>query len=213
VLRPFSFWEAAMREVPSDTILWGELWVPGRHASQVKTAIISEDPRLRWDVFASPTFAANTPLETLDLACRAWKLTFIPWYPADLMGFPPVGGDVEGYVLKDANLLNWRKYKPHHDIDLVVTDVKDGRGKYLGLVGALVCSTVEGHNVASVSGMTDKQRIEMSLADDLVGRICEVRYQYVGTAGRLRHPRFVRWREDKQPEECTLSQDPELEGY
>jgi len=43
--------------------------------------------------------------------------------------------------------------------------------------------------------------------------VMEVSYQYVGDKGRLRHPNFVRWREDKPAAECTLSQDDDLVYY
>lgn len=38
------------------------------------------------------------------------------------------------------------------------------------------------------------------------GAVCEVEYQDVASKGRLQHPRFVRWRDDKLAEECFISQ-------
>ena len=124
---------------------------------------------------------------------------------------------VEGWVFKVSNYHGWWKLKVVKTVDLVVTGLKDGRGKYLGLVGALKCSTWRwGSNlklveVAAVSGMTDEQRVDIDSGH--VGRVCEVAYQLVGSRGRLRHPRFVRWRPDKRAEDCTLSQDMETIGW
>lgn len=58
--------------------------------------------------------------------------------------------------------------------------------------------------VARISGMDDEQREQMSAErDDLIGRVCEVKAQAKGGKFRLRHPRFIRWREDKPAWECV----------
>lgn len=122
---------------------------------------------------------------------------------------------IEGFMLKKAETIPvWFKLKVEDTADVIVTGVKDGDGKYLGLVGALLCSVLgsEGQmiEVASVSGMTDDERYEITEMHDkhnsLVGRVCEIKYQCVAAQGRLRHPRFLRFREDKNPMECTIAQ-------
>lgn len=64
--------------------------------------------------------------------------------------------------------------------------------------------------VANVSGMTDDVREQLSFPDagdpPLLGRVCEVEYNLVAAQGRLRHPRFKRWRDDKPAAECTADQ-------
>jgi hypothetical protein len=99
---------------------------------------------------------------------------------------------IEGFVLKASD---WYKFKVENTCDLKVTGIKLGEGKYTGHCGALLCSDKNGE-VASVGGMTDEIRFKISYFD--IGRIVEVKYQEIGSQGRLRHPRFVRWRDDKK---------------
>lgn len=193
------------RYVPAGTVLLGELTAPGRPASSVKTAINDGDCRLTY--FAVETLTAEYPLELLSTCFAMWQLPFagfrtLPegWSPRDLMEEAAEMG-AEGWVLKDGNLLNWRKLKCKRTVDLVVLDVEDGEGKYLGLMGSLVCGTADGRVICNASGMTDDERTDMSLTSP-VGRVVEIEYQYVGSGGKLRHPRFKRFRDDKTPAEC-----------
>ncbi len=122
---------------------------------------------------------------------------------------------IEGFMLKKQDTLPvWFKLKVEDTADVIVTGVKEGDGKYLGLVGALLCSVINPDGsmteVASVSGMTDDERYEITemfdVTKNLIGRVIEIKYQCVAAQGRLRHPRFLRFREDKNPMECTIDQ-------
>lgn len=117
----------------------------------------------------------------------------------------------EGWVLKDGNYENWLKLKPVNEIDLVVTDIWPGKGKYEGFAGSLECSTTEGHILCNCSGMTDDVREQLSTDD--IGRVVEVQYDRLGAKGRLRFPQFARWRDDKTPDDCPITQDPQVEEY
>lgn len=201
--------------VPRGHRIVGELYVPGEKASYVKTAIKQRDKRLTFEAFAVPSMPQLTSLEDVELMLTKWGVGFIPYVLTDALEsifdildvLPP---DVEGYVLKNEHLGTWYKYKPKCTIDLIVHDVKWAeRGKFLGLVGSLVCKTTEGIIVANVSGMDDATRVYLD--ESCIGRVCEVSYQYVGSQGKLRHPVFERWRDDKSASECGLEQDEELE--
>lgn len=202
----------AWRRLPRGVIVVGELYVPGYPASEVKSALANDPKRLRFEAFATSSLDPMAKMEDLSLQMAQYGFLMVPLvnYPAEPFG--PLPEDVEGYVFKDTHLTGWAKWKPVKTIDLIVVDTLDGTGKFLGYIGSLVCATYNGPIVAHTSGMTDLERAEMTL-DSPIGRVVEVAYQYVGAKGRLRHPRFVRFRDDKRPAQCGLWQDPFLEKY
>jgi sporulation protein YlmC with PRC-barrel domain len=203
----------SMFRLPAESIVLGELIAPGKMASYVPTAIKRRE-ELRFIAFAVHGIEL---LEETGLWCIKHGIEFAPYYGprescgshwlGEFSGVPDLRG-TEGIVFKDGAWTNWRRYKPTKTIDLIVDDITDGDGKYIGLVGSLVCKTAEGDVVANVSGFTDEERFELSSKD--IGRVVEVAYQYVGSKKKLRHPRFVRFRDDKGPQECTRDQDPDL---
>lgn len=190
--------------VPGGYGICGELWIPGEKASAVKTAIKEQDERLKFTAWAVQGLHADWHLADVQHWCEGYGFEFAKWWystPAEL----PV--DAEGYVFKDGNRLNVIKWKPVRTIDAVVTGIVPGKGQHTGRVGALLVS-VEGREIASVGGMALNERLSMS--DESIGKVVEVAYQYVGSKGRLRHPRFIRFRDDKDPDQCLLSQDSDL---
>lgn len=210
-------------------ILLGEMYYPDMPASYVKSGLAHGDKTLNIEFFAilkCPGYMfselEDLPLqETAYIADKA-GFHFVPFFVLDGAIYPKeqfvyatqMVKDIEGFVYKDGNLLNWRRWKNTNTIDLIVTGFTLGEGKYVGKIGSLIVSTIEGYEVASISGMTDEEREEMTklaLTGGLQGLVCEVSYQLVGSKGRLRHPNFVRWRDDKENVDCTLSQDPDLE--
>lgn len=220
-------WYERARWIPAGSVIEGELWRPGEPASYVKTGIKQQDQHLRLDVFAVPRWRYqeqhSQTLSWAEARANELSLAFAPWahwlgdYLTDLralmrfVGWEP--SETEGVVLKKANYHGWYKLKMTRTVDLVVTGFVDGEGKYLGNTGALRCSVVLPNSktleVACVSGMDDDTRALIDEQADL-GRVVEVEYQYVGSGGRLRHPRFKRWRDDKNAtsEDCGPEQDP-----
>lgn len=219
-------WLARLASMPNKSSIDGELYLPGRKASDVKTAIKESDPELQFCAFAVPYWEYDrlytSTLEWAMSVCTNLGLQFSSFHKLDTPGpvdvtswlaaCPP---EIEGYVLKAANYHKWYKIKPVKTVDAVVTGIAGGKGKYEGMCGALLCSVYDAHmnlvEVCACSGMTDIERAAIDMSD--VGRVVEVKYQEVLTHGRLRHPNFVRWREDKRPSECTISQDLELLRY
>lgn len=100
----------------------------------------------------------------------------------------------------------WMKVKPEETYDVEIIGVKPGKGKYEGTLGALRYS-YKGRE-CSTSGMTDAERDEwwkLHKAGKLNGRMVEVKCAGETNRGALRHPRFVRFRDDKSPEGTKTS--------
>lgn len=90
----------------------------------------------------------------------------------------------------------WVKVKDKETHDLTITGYKEGRNRLTGTLGALL--TAQG-NVGT--GFTRAHRdVLWAARDTLVGRIVEVDATEYTSKGKLRHPRFIRLREDKDKE-------------
>lgn len=225
----FCKWYDAALALPRGVSLLGEIWLPGHRSEAIKTAIKDENDRLQFDVFAIDNWRFNDelhnrlhgmPLEEVAELSSSLGFPFIPYFdhPFTIEQLQKAQRDnnagIEGFVLKNGNLLDWVKLKPRKTLDVVVTRLLPGQGKYNMQVGSLVCNTSEGYEVASVSGMNDRQRQWMTNhSDEILGHVIEVEYQNVGANGRLRHPAFVRVREDKEINQCPVSQDDDLRIY
>jgi ATP-dependent DNA ligase len=130
----------------------------------------------------------------------------------------------EGVILKDSQApyaQGWAKVKRHATFDVIITGyeeptkiTKKSSGEESasrlydnGWIGALVFGQYfEGKlvNFGSCSGMDDAMREEISLnKEKYIGKVIEVMCQERLVSGRLRHPRFLRFRPDKNPEECV----------
>lgn len=115
---------------------------------------------------------------------------------------------LEGVMLKAPDgLYRWKrvtvrsgemlKVKPYKTEDLEVTDIYDGEGKYVGMAGGVVVD-FNGVAVRCGSGFDDATREAMAKSpDDYIGKVAEIRYLEVTEDGSLRHPSFLRWREEK----------------
>ncbi|MGW8177344.1 MAG: ATP-dependent DNA ligase [bacterium] len=121
----------------------------------------------------------------------------------------------EGVILKHRDALygdhlSWVKVKREETFDVVITGFKDPKETSIktsgeesatkfaerGWIGAIEFD----HNgvIGYCSGMDEGTREFISTNPDAcVGRVIEVRAQEVLESGALRHPRFVRFREDK----------------
>lgn len=207
----YHWWEK-MKRFPPGIVVEFEMFSPEHGAEYVKTAL-KHGHALDALAFSTTALPPDASLVEVDRFMHKYGLYTPDYFHAvndiDAMLKWAEAARYEGLVLKAGNYEEWYKVKIEDTIDLIVTGFKLGRGKYIGLIGSLECSTLEGQLVCNCSGMSDAERLAIDEETDL-GRVVEVKYQRVGSDGRLRHPRFVRWRDDKDASGCSISQDPVL---
>ena len=85
------------------------------------------------------------------------------------------------------------KLKPFEDAEARVIDYVGGKGKYQGMVGALLVEDAQGRRFRLGSGLSDVQRQRPPVIGSLVS------YRYQGRTGRDL-PRFARFLRERQPE-------------
>lgn len=97
----------------------------------------------------------------------------------------------EGLVLRRGK--TWLKVKPEETHDVLITDVIEGTGKYIGMLGAFVT-----HMGKVGTGLDDIERKTFwEQRDSMIGQTIEVSCMHLTDTGKFRHPRFVRLRPDK----------------
>ena len=97
------------------------------------------------------------------------------------------------------------KIKPVADFDLKVIQVVEGEGKYVGMMGALLCEGFDDGKLIRVSvgsGFSDEQRAEIwknrrKALGQTVVVMCDAVTQSNTGEYSLRFPRFKTFRDDK----------------
>lgn len=131
----------------------------------------------------------------------------------------------EGLIIKDQDALygkGWSKMKRAHDVSTVCMGFKSGTGKYEGQIGAIQLGvymertsfgslTTDGESkmelveIGFASGMDDALRLEMTeCPDDYIGSVVDVHTQGLTSGNRLRHPTYIRFRDDLNSGDCTM---------
>lgn len=183
---------------PGELVL-GELFVDGGTSHDVASVICKEPTKKGiFEAFYSPNvhsfeeFYASLgerDIPTIKMTAKSDKI-------------PP---GYEGFVLKQSYHPNtpfgWMKWKPVQTIDLRVTGFEfstEGRHFRNRSIKNVLAQTDDGGIKVRIGTMDDGVREHMTLYRDFwIGKIIEVRYQFVTSKGSLRHPRYVRMRDDK----------------
>ena len=95
----------------------------------------------------------------------------------------------EGLIIRQGT--KYYKVKPKDTADVRITGVQPGTGKHIGRMGALLTKYGK-----VGTGFTDAEREETWE----IGSIIEAEYMEMTKANKMRHPRFLRRREDKTEE-------------
>lgn len=220
-----------IESLPSGSIIQAEMHIPGQAASLVPTYLNEANPGLEIIPFAIHTWCRKKYTGTI--AQAEGLLQDYGWGVPDRvdlynepMHLTEEGvksllasarkRKIEGWVVKasqipDAFGAGWYKIKPTKTVDGVVLRVYTSTSdSYAGGLKAIEIGVYAEDGtmveIASVgSGFEAAYRMNTYLPS-LVGRVAEVEYDCVAGQGRLRFPRFVRWRGDKPAHQCTIDQ-------
>lgn len=92
---------------------------------------------------------------------------------------------------------SWMKLKPSDEIDGFIIGKTEGKGKFYGLIGSLICEAEDG-STFTISGMTDAERLDFTENfDQYLGQWVTATYMERDTQGGYRHPQFNRMHEEK----------------
>lgn len=228
-------WFSKIAQLPPRTVVVGEIVAADRNmhplpASEVPTAL--RNGQILFYAYGLPAFAGK-PVHTFDETdslltalniLQARKIHVparerTPVSPSEMPSYLDLFYDAarqagaEGVVLKSSPYDDWFKVKVERTVDAFILGFKAGTGRNKDNVGSLVVGVYDDAGqvveIAAASGLSDVVRARLANQDDrdrLLDAVVEVRYQYVGAKGRLRHPRFARFREDKRPDQCLHSQ-------
>jgi ATP-dependent DNA ligase len=203
--------QALASDIPVD----GELHWPGHTSTDVTTALKNKSPELQFTGFYLPLFSGK-PLEHrsrikamgLQVPALFGPESYITAPSIQVLKETAHQRKLEGWVLKEESSSAWWKIKLEETYDLIVTGFNlSTEGRHEGMLKSLKCSAYIGDTlveVANVSGMNDETRYAFDEDAD-VGRVVEVKANLVAARGRLRHPCFVRWRDDKPAKSCVLN--------
>lgn len=204
----------SVKALATDIFIDGELVWPGHESTDVPTGIKNNEPEMDFVGFRLPVWDGLVmPDEHHDIigqyGIRSPKLFDTGYEDVEdlnvdaLKTFAGIK-HYEGWVLKERCLEHkWWKLKLEWAYDLVILDyVISTSGRHKGKLKSMTCGLADGTVKANVSGMSDTERYAFNPAKD-IGRVIEVKANGIASQGKLRHPRFIRFRPDKSREECT----------
>lgn len=219
---PVVYLQDSLRSLTPGTVLDGEVYAGSWGATQsIMTRSIPHVPNdllpaaelLVFDVLqVGVDSTVDLPLnERLDIvgALGSMGLPFIHDLPTSVavceenhvanleLGF-------EGSVVKKLDSLyrpgkrpTWVKVKSEETEDCTILGYKDGKGSFQGLVGALIVG-LESGVTTTVSGFSLEQRVAFTRRPgEFQGKTVEIKHNGIMKSGKPRHPRFFRFRPDK----------------
>jgi ATP-dependent DNA ligase len=203
--------------LPHGTIVDGELHQVGEPASNIPHLIKARSVDLEFQPFCVP-MAEGIDLRRIDFMLRDTVMSDLGWSPPQQLEAWSLDErelkrdalrlGIEGFVLKESHCSGWWKVKPQPTVDAFVVGVVPGKGKHITRNGALVVAVYDGSEkriIANVGKGNDEMWRDLS-REDVLFRTCEVAHEGVQSKGRLKFSSFLRWRDDKLPQECLLMQ-------
>ncbi len=116
----------------------------------------------------------------------------------------------EGLVFKSPTHIfgeNFIRVKRFYTRDFVCVHITEGGGRLAGSMGSLVGAVYDNGTLKTMvsvgGGFTDAQRREIwEHRERYIGKVFEVKAWALFDSGSLRHPNFIRWRDDKEVGDC-----------
>jgi len=211
--------------LPCVTEIFAELHCPGVFATSVPTMLNGADERLQLSVFACPILGRlDLTAEPLDLVMNRLRFSFdmnvirVGKYDGrsrkNLLQSAAIQ-KIEGWVLKESHMEGWYKLKPVRTIDAIIVDHQESDSKaYAGCLKSVSLGLVNDDGTIHDLGMCGggfSKKFKLSLdtvhlRNDLIDKVIEVAYQSITPGKKLQFPRFIRFRDDKDPDQCTVEQ-------
>lgn len=209
---------------PDDVNLDGELF-GGRGKFQSTVGIAKTDGSKHWDqlvykVFDAPSLSDKkfeARMERAQDIVKETKSSYIEWVEhtqcTSLAHLDEVFDEIEklggeGLMIRQPASLyvegrssSLLKIKSFHDGEAVVITHEDGKGKYVGMTGALRCRMASGKEFKCASGLSDEQRAK----PPRVGSVIVYKCQELTNDGIPRFPVFLGIAADK-----TCATDPAI---
>lgn len=162
----------------------------------------------------------------LDMLCRETEENpalvpsqIYPPHPEIVEGWLETGGEGgmvkridRPYVQWSRPKDTWYKLKYQMDADVVVMGFTQGQGKFRHTIGAIQFGQYRGGHLeyrGQCSGMTDAVRESIfdsrrnhNASDKFMGRVMTISHNGIQRPA-FRHPQWLRWRDDKEPEDCV----------
>ncbi len=222
----------SVERLPQETILRCELHVFNVHASSVPTLTNNADPRLLLSPFKIEQWDGRAG-DFLTSFYMEWKLlndhfpvvpdyisidkvtfgTIINLSPFDInmLKQMAIKQGIEGWVVKDIPGGKCWKIKPEKTVDAFVISYKiSDSDSYAGGLKSVTFAVYDGEKEIEIgtAGSGFKGNYRMSVdPKSLIGRVGEFGYQSLGAKGRLKFPKFLRWRDDeKTARQCLMEQ-------
>lgn len=209
-----------IKSLAKDFPIDGELIWPGHEATDVPTALKAVNPELQFIGFrivGQIGIPHEHTLRIQELGFQVPQLLALSYLTIDELKElnlkkMAIANDWEGFILKEKYTVpTWWKFKVEDTYDLVIMDITwptAGKYKTKGWIKSLKCGThVKGEliEIANVSGMKEEVRSKISEKD--IGRVIEVKANLFASKGKLKHPRFIRWRDDKNDKDCEIDRE------
>tara|TARA_R100000458_G_scaffold38075_2_gene35569 strand:+ start:3191 stop:4039 length:849 start_codon:yes stop_codon:yes gene_type:complete len=107
----------------------------------------------------------------------------------------------------------WSRLKNTVEIEYMCLGMEpaDPESKYAGLAGAVIGTLVDRPLAVKCGGLSEDMRHEFTEHPErYTGQVFTAKGNGWYPSGTIRHPKFKCWRDDKEVEECTYDQVPEI---